>query len=75
MFGHYKGCRIFLEKNPSFLHVPCAAHSLNLIGRSAVGCCQEVVNFFSTVQWLYTLFQPQPAGKNLLKVVLEMKVS
>ena len=32
-----------------------AAPSLNLISRSAVDCWQEAVNFYSTVQLLYTV--------------------
>ena len=31
-----------------------AIYSLNLVGRSAVDCCQEAVTFSSTVQLLYT---------------------
>jgi hypothetical protein len=33
--------------------VPCAAHSLNLFGQSAVSCCLESVGFFVFVQGLY----------------------
>ena len=50
MSGHYKGMQQFA------IYVPCAAHSLNLVGRSALDCCHGVVNFISTVQFLYTLF-------------------
>ncbi len=76
MSGRYKGMQQnVLETNKFAIYVPCAAHSLNLVGRSAVDCCQEAINFFSTVQLLYTFFQPQPAGGKFLKVVLEMKVS
>ena len=55
--------------------VPCAAHSLTLVGRSTVDCCQEAVIFFSTVQLLYTFFSASTDGGKFLKVVLEMKVS
>jgi hypothetical protein len=33
--------------------VPCAAHSLNLIGASAADCCKHAVNFFGNLQLLY----------------------
>jgi hypothetical protein len=35
------------------VYVPCAAHSLNLVGKSAVSCCLESVGFFGFVQGLY----------------------
>jgi len=60
MAGRYKGMQQkLLEKNEYALFIPCAAHSLNLIGRSAVGCCLNAVNFFSLIQLLYT-FSPPP---------------
>ncbi len=35
MFG--RGCsKFFLETNMFAIYVPCAAHSLNLVGRSAI---------------------------------------
>ena len=37
-------------------YVPCAAHSLNLVGQSAAGCCQLAVEFFDFLQRLYTFF-------------------
>ena len=49
---------------------------MDLVGRSAVDCCQETVNFFSTVPFLYTFFSASTGQwKILKKVVLEMKVS
>ena len=35
------------------VYVPCAVHSLNLVGQSAVSCCLESVGFFGFVQGLY----------------------
>lgn len=55
--GRYKGMQQnILKINKFAIYVPCAAHSLNLKGRSSVDCCQETVNFFSTVQLLYSFF-------------------
>ena len=36
--------------------MPCAAHFLNLVGQSDVGCCKLAVNFFSFVECLYSFF-------------------
>ncbi|XP_038637303.1 zinc finger MYM-type protein 1-like [Scyliorhinus canicula] len=68
MSGRYKGMQQkFLETNKFVIYVPCAAHSLNLVGRSAVDCCQEAVNFFSTVQLLYTLISASSSRWKILK--------
>ncbi|XP_038649470.1 LOW QUALITY PROTEIN: zinc finger MYM-type protein 1-like [Scyliorhinus canicula] len=68
MSGRYKGMQQnFLETNKFAIYVPCAAHSLNLEGRSAVDCCQEAVNFFSTVQLLYTFFSASSSRWKILK--------
>ncbi len=73
MSGRYKGMQqFFLETNKFAIYVPCAAHSLNLVGRSAVDCCQEAVNFFSTVQLLYTFFSASTSRWKILKGVLEI---
>ena len=58
MSGHYKEMqqKKKLYSNKFAIYVPYVVHSLNLVGQSAVDCCQEAVNFFSTVQFLYTFF-------------------
>ena len=48
--------QIMLEHNKHAVFIPCSAHSLNLVGRSAVDCCTKAVDFFSTVQELYKFF-------------------
>lgn len=45
MYSRYRG-----------LQVCYLIHSLNVAGRSAADCCQEAVNFFSTVQLPFTFF-------------------
>ena len=51
MSGKYNGMQAKLyDINPLALYVPCAAHSLNLIGVCAVESCVEATNFFSLVQ-------------------------
>ena len=57
MSGTYKGMqRILKNKNSLVDYIPCAAHSLNLVGQSAVDCCVEAVSFFGLLQRLYTFF-------------------
>ncbi|XP_065664785.1 zinc finger MYM-type protein 1-like [Hydra vulgaris] len=56
MSGCYKGMqKKILEENEFAIYIPCAAHSLNLVGRSAIDSCLEAVNFH-TVQLIYTFF-------------------
>ena len=57
MSGKYNGMQAIIRQQCSFAeYVPCAAHSLNLVGQSAVGCCQLAVGFFSFLQRLYSFF-------------------
>ena len=41
-------------------YVPCAAHSLNLVGQTAVGCCTLAIGFFWFLQGLYSFFSASP---------------
>ena len=57
MSGKYKGMQeIILKKNKYAVYIPCAGHSLNLVGRAAVDCCLDAVNFFGIVQEIYNFF-------------------
>jgi hypothetical protein len=57
MSGRYNGMQQkILEHNKYAIYIPCAGHSLNLVGRAAVDCCLEAVNFFSIIQQIYTFF-------------------
>ena len=65
---HYKGMlQHFLETNKFAIYVSSAVHSLNLVDRSAIDCCQEAVNFFSTVWLLYTFFSASAGWWKILK--------
>ena len=56
MSGKYKGMKQkILEINKHAIYIPCAGHSLNLVGRSAVDYCLHAVNFFN-VQEVYVFF-------------------
>lgn len=55
MSGKYNGVQAHLKrKNPLIHYIPCAAHSLNLVGTNAVDCCPEAGNFFDFVQSIYS---------------------
>ena len=49
-------------------YVLCAAHSLNLVGQTAVGCCTLAIGFFRFLQGLYSFF---PASPHRWKVLME----
>ncbi|XP_044588850.1 zinc finger MYM-type protein 1-like [Cotesia glomerata] len=57
MSGIYSGLQTGIKTiNPLADYVPCAAHSLNLVGSCAVESVTEAVDFFSTLQELYNFF-------------------
>lgn len=57
MSGKYSGLQARIqEKNKLAKFVPCAAHSLNLVGTCAAECCNEATNFFLFVEELYVFF-------------------
>lgn len=63
--------RKILERNKYAVFIPCTGHSLNLVGRSAVDCCLEAVNFFAIVQLLYTFFSGSTNRWAVLKSFLD----
>ncbi|KAF0722555.1 zinc finger MYM-type protein 1-like [Aphis craccivora] len=47
MSGRYNGLQAKIkELNPLAVYIPCAAHSLNLVGTHAVQCSNEATQFF-----------------------------
>ena len=57
MSGKYKGMQeIILKINKYAMYIPSAGHSMNLVGRAAVDCCLDAVNFFGVVQKIYHFF-------------------
>lgn len=57
MSGCYTGLQAKIkESNPLATYVPCAAHSLNLVGTSAVDFCVTSTSFFGVEQELYNFF-------------------
>ena len=58
MFGRYNGMQQkLLEVNLHAAYIPFAGHSLNLVGRSAVDCSLEAVNFFGIIHSIYFFCQ------------------
>ena len=54
MSGKYQGVQAHMKRvNPLMDYIPCAAHSLNLVGVHSVDCCLDAVNFFGFLQSLY----------------------
>ena len=57
----YNGMQsILLEKCQFAAFIPCAAHSLNLVGKSAAECCTCAVRFFDFMNQRYTYFSAPP---------------
>lgn len=57
MAGIYSGLQAKIkELAPLGMFVPCAAHSLNLVGTSAAESCNEACHFFMLLQELYVFF-------------------
>ena len=57
MSGRYNGMQAFIKQhNSAAEYVPCAAHSLNLVGQNSASCCRGAVGFFDILQKLYTYF-------------------
>ncbi|GBM43625.1 hypothetical protein AVEN_225152-1 [Araneus ventricosus] len=57
MAGKYQGVQACIsESNPLAKFVPCAAHTLNLVGVNADTVVHDVAGYFGTVNCLYTYF-------------------
>lgn len=76
MSGVYKGLQARIKKyvsNPVF--VPCAAHSLNIIGSNAAEFSKECTQFFYIIQMLYTLLSSSTYRWELLKNIIDKSPS
>ncbi|GBN56961.1 hypothetical protein AVEN_217512-1 [Araneus ventricosus] len=57
MAGKYQGVQVGIsERNSSAKFVPCAAHTLKLVGVNAATAVHEVAGYFGTVNCLYAYF-------------------
>lgn len=74
MSGIYEGTRAqILEVNPLAAWIPCATHSLNLIGKSGAESSLWTVKYFLDLQNLYNFFSASTHRWEVLKTFLEKK--
>ena len=72
MSGTYKGVQARIrEINPLAEWVPCAAHTLNLVGINTVNCCGETEQFFSFVQSLFNFSSRSTSRWQMIKAGLQ----
>ncbi|XP_050066902.1 zinc finger MYM-type protein 1-like [Aphis gossypii] len=65
MSGKYTGLQARIkELSPVATYVPCAAHSINLVGVNAVSSSTTTVNYFGVVQALYVFFSSSPRSQH-----------
>ncbi len=75
MSGVYTGLQARIkELNPLAEYVPCAGHSLNLVGVAAAESCVTAVSFFGYLQQLYNFFSASTHRWEVLKSKLEKGV-
>ena len=57
MSGKYNGLQAkVMQQNNLASWIPCAGHSLNLVGKAAAECCQAATEFFLFVENIYVFF-------------------
>ncbi|XP_045031515.1 zinc finger MYM-type protein 1-like [Daphnia magna] len=72
MSGQYNGLQAKIKKrNPLAEYVPCAGHSLNLIGSSAAEACSASLDFFGFLQSIYNFFAASTHRWAILKKYLK----
>lgn len=71
MAGKYSGLQQrIIEMNPLAIFVPCAAHSLNLVGTAAVSENKKAASFFCFMESIYSFFVNSTNRWSLLKDAL-----
>ena len=72
MSGIYNGMQTAVrEVCPHADFIPCCAHSLDLVGRSAVNCCTGAIAYFDFVQKIFVFFSASAARWQKLSRVLK----
>lgn len=70
MSGKYIGLQARTKEiNPRACFIPCAAHSLNLVGLNS--SCLHAVSYFFFVQEVYNFFSASPHRWELLKTAFK----
>ncbi|CAI6371339.1 unnamed protein product [Macrosiphum euphorbiae] len=71
MSGQYAGLQARIKEKCNFaIFIPCAAHSLNLVGVRAAECVMEAVSYFQFVQKLYNFFSSSTYRWSIMKKCL-----
>lgn len=71
MSGIYSGLqRRIKNHSPTAFYVPCASHSLNLVGNNAAESCSDALHFFYFCQNLFNFFSGSTRRWNILKNIL-----
>uniref|UniRef100_A0A8P4KM64 Zinc finger MYM-type protein 1 n=1 Tax=Dicentrarchus labrax TaxID=13489 RepID=A0A8P4KM64_DICLA len=72
MSGAYKGVQARIKQINSLAQwVPCAAHTLNLVGVNSVNCCEETEQFFSFVQALFNFSSKTTSRWQMIRAGLQ----
>jgi hypothetical protein len=72
MSGRYNGLQAHIcQINPLAHYIPCAAHSLNLVGVSAAETCVNALSFFALVQKLFNFFSASTSRWAVMSKCLE----
>lgn len=75
MSGIYNGLQAkILDISPLAQYVPCAAHSLNLVGECAAESCDEACSYFGLLQEIYNFFTASTTRWEILQLELKKKV-
>lgn len=74
MSGIYNGLQAkILNLSPLAQYVPCAAHSLNLVGECAAESCEEACSFFGLLQEIYNFFTASTTRWEVLQLEVQKK--
>lgn len=72
MSGKYSGLQARIKSyNEKILYVPCAAHSLNLVGVCAAESCLNATKFFMFINEFYVFFSSSTLRWDTLRRILE----
>jgi len=75
MAGQYNGVQSkLIQINEWARFIPCAAHSLNLVGLHATETSPCMITFFGTVQRIFTFFSGSTAKWDKLITVIKIKL-
>lgn len=72
MSGKYNGLQSRIKvHSKTAIYIPCANHSLNLVGNCAAESCSGAVSYFNFVQNIYVYFSSSTRRWNILKNCLK----